>query len=155
MSDALNTFVRNVASLLGPEDWLLLGTDLVKDAPTLEAAYNDSEGVTAEFNRNILRVINHHLDGNFDPDAFEHIAYYNPEQQRIESYLRSTAEQTVRLGDLQLDVAFEKGESLWTEVSCKYTRATVSDLLRAAGLQLAHWLADEDESFALSLSRPR
>jgi L-histidine N-alpha-methyltransferase len=145
-------FLAKVASLLGPRDTLLLGTDLVKDRDTLEAAYNDREGVTAEFNRNILNVINHHLDGDFDPRAFEHVARYDEKEARIESFLRSTRKQTVRLAAIGFEVTFERGELLWTEVSCKYTRESLSRILAAAGLHLEHWLADE-RVYALSLSR--
>jgi len=146
--------LRNIKGMVGAEDWFLFGTDLVKATAVLEAAYNDSRGVTAEFNRNILNVINRHLEGNFDPAAFEHVAFYNVEEARIESYLRSSERQDVRLGAIDLDVSFEKGELLWTEVSCKYTRSSVENLLEAAGLRMMHWIVDDDETFALSLSRP-
>jgi L-histidine N-alpha-methyltransferase len=145
--------LRNIQGMVGPEDWFLFGTDLVKDTAVLEAAYNDSRGVTAEFNRNILNVINRHLDGNFDPGAFEHVAFYNVEKERIESYLRSSGRQDVRLGAIDLDVSFEAGELLWTEVSCKYTRSSVEKLLDAAALRMEHWIEDDDATFALSLSR--
>jgi len=134
-------------------DWLLLGTDLVKDRRVLEAAYNDTQGVTAEFNRNILNVINEQVDGDFDVDGFEHVARYNEERSRIESVLRSRREQTVKLGDLGLEVEFKRGENLRTEVSCKYTRASAGSLLSRAGLRMERWFADKDRSFALSLSR--
>jgi len=146
--------LRNIKGMVGAEDWFLFGTDLVKATSLLEAAYNDSRGVTAEFNRNILNVINRHLDGNFDPGAFEHVAFYNVEEARIESYLRSSERQDVRLGAIDLDVSFEMGELLWTEVSCKYTRSSVERLLEAAGLQMMHWIVDDEATFALSLSRP-
>jgi L-histidine N-alpha-methyltransferase len=145
--------LRKVTTLLGGDDWFLLGTDLVKDRAVLEAAYNDSRGITAEFNRNILRVINHLFGGNFDSRAFEHVAFYNEREARIESYLRSRRAQAVHLSGIGLDVRFQEGELLWTEVSCKYTRASVERMLEGAGLVLEHWFTDRERRFALSLSR--
>jgi len=146
-------FLRQVAELVARDDWFLLGVDLVKSRTVLEAAYNDAEGVTAEFNLNILNVINRHLGGNFDTADFEHVAFYNITEARIESYLRSTRAQTVRLRALDLDVSFDTGELLSTEVSCKYTRASTRELLARAGLRLEHWIVDAEERFALALSR--
>ena len=142
-----------VARLLGEDDAFLLGTDLVKAKVELEAAYNDSAGITAQFNRNILLVINEHLDGDFDPDAFAHVSTFNEDQERIETSLRSKRGQSVRLDAIDLEVRFEEGEEIQTEISCKYTRASVESMLRDAGLRLAHWYTDEDRRFALSLSR--
>jgi L-histidine N-alpha-methyltransferase len=133
---------------------LLLGTDLVKDKATLDAAYNDSKGVTARFNRNILNVINERLGGDFDADAFEHVAYFNSDEARIETYLRSRDDQSVRVEGLGLDVRFAAGEMMRTEISCKYTRESVEAILQAAGLELVRWFTDEEDRFALSLSRP-
>jgi len=146
-------FLRQVKRVMRNGDWFLLGTDLIKDSTELEAAYNDSAGVTAEFNRNILNVVNHHLDGNFDTDAFEHVAVYNDERSCIESGLRSIQTQTVRLERADLEVEFEAGELLRTEVSCKYTRESAGRVLAAAGLTLEHWFTDDSGAFALSLSR--
>lgn len=145
--------LRKVTTLLGGDDWFLLGTDLVKDRAVLESAYNDSSGITAQFNLNILQVINRLFGGNFDGRAFEHVAFYNEREARIESYLRSRRAQTVRLGAIGLEVQFREGELLWTEVSCKYTRESVERILQGAGLVLEHWFTDGDRSFALSLSR--
>ncbi len=144
--------LRKLKRRMREGDFLLLGTDLVKDRTVLEAAYNDSQGVTAEFNRNILNVINDQVDGDFDASAFEHVSRYNEGQSRIESGLRAKRPQSVTLKRLDLKVRFEAGEKLRTEVSHKYTRQSVSDLLEAAGLTLRHWFTDEDEMFALSLS---
>ncbi len=145
--------LRQVKRVMRDGDWFLLGTDLVKDSAELEAAYNDSAGVTAEFNLNILNVVNHHLDGNFDTNAFEHVALYNDERSCIESGLRSIRTQTVRLGQADLEVEFEAGEILNTEVSCKYTRESAGRMLAAAGFTLEHWFTDDAGAFALSLSR--
>jgi L-histidine N-alpha-methyltransferase len=148
------SFLADVASLLGADGHFLLGTDLVKDRARLEAAYNDSEGVTADFNRNVLRVINHRLEGDFTPERFEHIAFYDEERERIELHLESAVSQMVRLDALDLDVSFDEGERTLTEVSCKYTRDSVEALLAEAGLVLDRWFTDEGENFAVSLSRP-
>jgi L-histidine N-alpha-methyltransferase len=147
-------FLRKTHAILEYDDWLLLGTDLVKEPEVLEAAYNDSQGVTAEFNCNILNVINRHLDGDFDPDAFEHVSYYNPRASRIETYLRPRSDQIVRLDAIDLEIEFERGELMRTEVSCKYTEESARQLLARAGFDRKHWFTDEDRTFALSLSRP-
>ncbi len=143
--------LRRVASLLGPEGWFLLGTDLVKDKATLEAAYNDARGVTAEFNRNILRVVNRGLDGDFLPEAYDHVAFYDEAGERIEMHLRAREPQRVSLRALGLDIEIEAGEAIRTEVSCKYTRGSVEAMLEAAGLTLVRWY--DDGRFALSLAR--
>ena len=146
-------FLANVARLVDDAGWFLLGTDLVKDTSVLEMAYNDSAGVTAAFNRNIIDVINEHLQGDLDAESFEHVAFFNREEARIEMHLESRLEQTARLEALDLDLHFEAGERILTEVSCKYTRSSVERMLRAAGFELEHWFTDENAFFALSLSR--
>ncbi len=148
-----NRLLTRIKDVMLDADWLLLGTDLVKDREVLEAAYNDARGVTAEFNRNILNVVNERVDGDFDVEAFEHVSTYDEKRERIESDLRSIRPQLVRLRRLDLEVEFEKDELLRTEVSCKYTRESVTRLLAGAALKLEHWFTDEDESFALALSR--
>ena len=143
-----------MAALLGPEDRLLLGTDLVKNPAMIEAAYNDSEGVTAEFNRNVLRVINRELGGNFDPDAFEHVAFFDRVHEWVEMRLRATRPMSVLIADLDLRVQFAAGEELRTEISAKFTPERVAGDLGAAGLQLESWLTDQADLFAVSVSRP-
>ena len=147
-------FLRNVARLLAPEDRFLLGTDLVKDVRVLERAYNDAAGVTAAFNRNILSVINKHLDGHFEPNRFEHLAFYNKEDSRIEMHLVARESHQVSLDAIDLTVDFARGESIRTEISCKYTSAMVEAMLAEAGLRLLRWDTDKDRLFALSLSTP-
>jgi L-histidine N-alpha-methyltransferase len=147
-------FLREIAQLLGPEDHLLMGTDLVKDPQVLTQAYDDAEGVTAEFNRNLLRVLNRELDADFDPDDFDHVALFDSEHEWIEMRLRARRAHTTTVADLGLSVRFEQGEEMRTEISAKFTRDRVSDDLAASGLELASWLTDADELFALSLSRP-
>ena len=135
-------------------DRLLLGVDLVKDVKTLEAAYDDAAGVTAEFNRNILRVVNRGVDGDFDPAAFRHVAFYNEAAARIEMHLVAESAQAVRLRRLGLTIRFRRGEAIWTESSYKFTRPGVEALLDATGLRLHRWHVDPANHFALALIRP-
>jgi L-histidine N-alpha-methyltransferase len=146
-------FLRAIAALLGPEDHLLMGTDLVKDPDVLEAAYDDAQGVTAEFNRNVLRVLNRELDANFDPEDFEHVARFDPEHEWIEMRLRARREHTTHVGALDLPVRFAAGEELRTEISAKFTPERLQGDLAAAGLELVRWLTDPEGLFALTLSR--
>jgi L-histidine Nalpha-methyltransferase len=137
-----------------PRDRLLLGVDLVKDVKILEAAYDDSAGVTRDFNLNILRVINRGVDGDFDPGAFRHRAFYNDAASRIEMHLVAESAQTVRLRRLGLTVRFAPGEGIWTESSYKFSRTGVEALLDDAGLRLARWHVDPANYFALALIQP-
>ncbi len=148
-------FLRQIAGLLRPQDHLLMGTDLVKDPEVLQAAYDDSEGVTAEFNRNVLHVLNRELDADFEPTDFDHVAIFDRRHEWIEMRLRSKREHTVSVKALELSVHFAQGEEMRTEISAKFTRRRIEDDLAAAGLALTHWLTDPDELFALTLSRPR
>jgi L-histidine N-alpha-methyltransferase len=129
-------------------DRLLLGVDLRKDVNRIEAAYNDSQGVTAEFNRNMLLVLNHELGADFDAAAFEHRAFYEKATHRIEMHLVSSLEHEVRIPDIGL-VPFAQGESIRTEISCKYDRASVDELFLAAGLRIETWRPDPEALFAL------
>lgn len=142
-----------LSSSLKPGDWFLLGVDLVKDVETLEAAYNDSAGISAAFNLNILSVLNARLDGNFDVEGFEHVARFNPVTEQMDMFLCATRPQKVRLNRLALDVQFDQGEMLHTEISAKFGRSGLEAELREAGLEPAFWWTDADGSFALSLSR--
>jgi L-histidine N-alpha-methyltransferase len=145
--------LRDIARLLGPDDHLLMGTDLVKDPEVLEAAYDDAAGVTAEFNRNVLRVLNRELEADFDPDDFDHVALFDREHEWIEMRLRARREHTTLVRALDLPVRFRAGEELRTEISAKFTPERVESDLAAAGLELVRWLTDPDELFALTLSR--
>ena len=147
-------FLASVADLLQPGDSLLLGTDLVKDTGRLIRAYDDSAGVTARFNRNVLAVVNRELGGNFDIDAFEHVARWNEADERIEMWLRSTRSQRVQIAALALDVDFADGEEMLTEVSSKSRRSGVGAELDAAGLRRTRWWTDESGDFGLSRSVP-
>ena len=148
-----HAFLRNVASMLGPGDRFLLGTDLVKDVEQLERAYNDSAGVTAAFNLNILSVINQNLGADFDLDRFEHFAFYNHGESRIEMHLVARQAHKVWIREIDLIVPFEKGESIRTEISCKYTWSMVEAMLNRAGFRLCRWETDEKSLFGLSLSQ--
>ncbi|MCL6667568.1 MULTISPECIES: L-histidine N(alpha)-methyltransferase [Streptomyces] len=148
-------FLTSVRSLLSPGDALLLGTDLVKDERVLVEAYDDAAGVTAAFNKNVLTVVNRELHADFDPDAYDHVALWDTENEWIEMRLRSRAEQTVKIPALDLAVDFAEGEELRTEVSAKFRKDGVRAELAAVGLELAHWWTDEAGRFALSLSVAR
>ena len=147
-------FLRRLARLLRPDsaDRLLLGTDLVKDVATLEAAYNDADGVTAEFNRNVLRVINRELRADFEIDAFDHVAFYDREREWIEMRLRAQRRMDVRIAALDLDVAFAAREEMRTEISAKFTPERLRGDLAAAGLSPVEVMTDPEGLFALSLS---
>jgi L-histidine Nalpha-methyltransferase len=152
--DGRARFYRSIAAGLAPDDALLLGTDLVKDTRRLEAAYDDSAGVTAAFNRNVLSVLNRELAADFVPDRFAHVAGWNPAEEWIEMRLRSQGTQTVHVDGLDLEVAFADGEEMRTEISAKFRRERVEAELAAGGLALAAWWTDPGGDFALSLSVP-
>jgi L-histidine Nalpha-methyltransferase len=146
-------FLRRVAGALRPGDTFLLGTDLVKDPARLLRAYDDRAGVTAEFNRNVLAVINRELRADFSVTSFEHVAVWDAEAEWIEMRLRSLVAQQVTVADLDLTVSFAAGEEMRTEISAKFRRDGVETELAAAGLELARFWTDPDGDFALSLSR--
>src|SRR5262245_16483742 len=135
-------------------DALLLGSDLVKEVGRLEAAYNDSQGVTAEFNRNILLFLNRKLGANFVPSRFEHPAHFDLRAEWIEMLLRSSSSQRVQLPSLNLEISFEAAEEMRTEVSAKFRREPLQQELGDAGLRLVHWWTDARGDYALSLSVP-
>jgi L-histidine Nalpha-methyltransferase len=148
-------FLRQLREQMGRGDRLVIGTDLVKDRSVLEAAYNDTAGVTAEFNRNVLRVINEGLDANFDPDAFEHVAFFDEANSWIEMRLRANGAQRVRIDGADLEVTFADGEEIRTEISAKFTRSAVERELRAAGLRLDEFFTDGSKLFGLAFASPR
>jgi L-histidine N-alpha-methyltransferase len=146
--EAFHTSIRDV---LEAGEWLLLGTDLVKDPATLVAAYDDSAGVTAEFNKNVLRVINRQLGADFDVDAFEHVAIWDADNEWIEMHLRATRAMQVLIPEIHLEVTFSEGEELSTEISAKFHRSGVEAELDKAGFTPAAWWTDSEARFALSL----
>jgi L-histidine N-alpha-methyltransferase len=147
-------FLEDVRAMLGPADHLLLGTDLLKGVDVLEAAYNDSQGVTAEFNRNVLHVLNNELDGDFDPDAFEHVAFFDEDESWIEMRLRARGPQRVRLEGADLDVEFADGEEMRTEISAKFSPESIAEELGSAGMRVKRFFTDDERRFGLSLAAP-
>jgi len=147
-------FLRSLASTLTAGDSFLLGTDLVKDPARLVAAYDDSGGVTAAFDRNVLAVVNRELKADFDLDAFDHVARWDAGAEWVEMRLRSRRAQTVSIAALDLTVDFAEGEQMRTEVSAKFRRDRVGGELAAAGLRMTEWWTDADGDFGLSLSVP-
>jgi L-histidine N-alpha-methyltransferase len=149
-------FLSDVRSLLRPEDRLLIGLDLVKDIKTIESAYNDAAGITAEFNRNMLKVINKGLVADFQPEAFQHRAFFNVEESRIEMHLVPDGLQRISISELGMTFTVQPGETIWTESSYKFTEEAVEEMLTSAGLVLEHFYANEQPNrrFGLILARP-
>jgi L-histidine Nalpha-methyltransferase len=150
-----SSFLRRIANLLDDDDRFLLGTDLVKDRATLEAAYDDSQGVTAAFNKNVLRVLNERLAANFDLDAFEHVARWDADNLWMDIRLRSLRRQVIDISALDLQVAFAAGEEMRTEISTKFARQGLEGIYAEAGLEITGWWTDPDGLYALSLARAR
>ncbi len=151
--DAAIAMLAEVRRQLSAGDALLLGTDLVKDQAVLIPAYDDAQGVTAEFNKNILRRINRELRANFDVDAFRHIAVWNPARSGMQIYLESTRTQRVHIAALNVDIAVWSGERIHTENSYKYTLPMVRRMLESAGYKLEQTWFDRRIWFALHLAR--
>jgi L-histidine N-alpha-methyltransferase len=145
-------FLAALASALQPGDGLLLGTDLVKDIGRLIRAYDDAAGVTAQFNRNVLEVVNRELDADFDVEAFRHVACWNSDEERMEMSLQVDQPQKVYIRELDLAVEFAAGERMLTEVSCKFRPEMVAAELAQAGLRRTQWWTDAAGDFGLSLS---
>jgi len=151
--DQRKDFFAQVSTGMQPGDCLLLGTDLVKDTGRLVAAYDDRAGVTAEFNRNVLRVLNHQLAADFDPQAFDHLALFDHENEWIEMHLVAREAMVCTVAAVDLEVRFGAGERLRTEISAKFRRERVEGELADAGLRLTHWWTDPAGDYALSLAR--
>jgi L-histidine N-alpha-methyltransferase len=146
------TFLRNLNDHLRERDFLLIGLDLVKPVEVLNAAYNDRQGITAEFNRNVLRVINRELQATFRLELFEHLAFYREDAAQIEMHLRATTAHEVHVAALDLTVSFAAGETIRTEISRKFDRGSGDALLRGAGFEPAQWFVSPDGYFALVLA---
>lgn len=151
-ADERAALLEGVAAALRPDDRFLLGVDLVKDPAVLRAAYDDAAGVTAEFNRNMLRVLNRELGAGIPLDAFAHVAVYDPDHARIEMRLRALRDLTIDFPTLELEVGFAAGEELRTEISCKFTREGVERELAGAGLRLESWHEDAAHRFACAMA---
>jgi L-histidine N-alpha-methyltransferase len=153
LPDERAAFLGGLREQMDEDDRLVIGTDLIKDRSVLEAAYNDSAGVTAEFNRNVLRVINAGLDADFDPEAFEHVAFFDEANSWIEMRLRANGAQQVRIVGADLEVTFADGEEIRTEISAKFTREAVERELKAADLRLDEFFTDGSRLFGLAFAR--
>jgi L-histidine N-alpha-methyltransferase len=147
----LPAFLSAVAAQLEPGDGFLVGLDLVKDRRVLERAYNDSAGVTAAFNLNVLSVLNARAGADFDPRAWEHVAFYDEARDWIEMRLRSRVAQRVALPGVELELRFAAGDEIRTEISAKFTKGSLLRRLGGTGLALRQWHVDEEQRFALAL----
>ena len=148
------SFLKQIGATLRPGDTFLLGTDLVKDVDTLLRAYDDAAGVTAEFNRNVLVVLNRELGADFAVEEFEHVAFWDATREWIEMRLRAAREQHVTIRDLGLSVSFAAGEELRTEISAKFRREALRAELAAAGMETVRFWTGEASDFGLTLARP-
>jgi len=148
-------FFASLRVVLRPGDWFLLGADLVKAKRRLDAAYNDAAGVTIQFNKNVLRVLNRDLRATFDEDLFDHVAAYDPDRELVDIRLRARVAHDVKVRALGLTVHFAAGEEMRTEISVKFRRATLERSLRAAGFSRASFWTDRARDFSLSLWRAR
>jgi len=146
--------LSRVRALLDSGDRFLVGFDLIKDVERLEAAYDDASGVTREFNRNILAVVNRELDADFQPEAFAYVAFYNEPGYRVEMHLVPDTPEVIHVRGLGLTVRIAAGEGIWTESCYKFTRPSVAAMLEEAGLRLAAWHVDPGHNFALALAAP-
>lgn len=144
-------FLAHISQALSPGDYFLLGIDLQKETRILEAAYNDSQGITAAFNLNMLRHLNQKFDANFQLEQFFHIAKYNTQDQQIEMYLESLTEQTVTLKALNFTILLEKGELILSEISRKFSLPSISQALQSHRLPVIHTFTDSNKWFALLL----
>jgi len=143
-------FLRAVARSMNPDDRFLVGFDMIKPRETLETAYNDSRGVTSKFNKNVLHVLNRELNANFQPSQFEHVAFYNDEKERVEMHLRAKKKTVVTIDDLSLEVTIDKGETIHTENSCKFSRDRVKTMVSQSGLRIKDWYFDSKGWFSLA-----
>jgi len=152
--DAALQFLRTIRHELNADDHLLLGVDMQKDPAILEAAYDDAQGVTAEFNLNLLRRINRELNGDFDLEAYSHLAVYNPHESRMEMHLRSEKAQQAFIGRLERSFGFEQGETIHTENSHKYSPDQLARICRQSGFRVVQRWQDDREYFSLVLLAP-
>ncbi len=144
-------FLAEVRELMGPNDYLLIGADRVKEPARLHAAYNDAAGVTAEFNLNLLEVLNRELDASFNKSNFEHYACYNPDEHQIEMYLMSMEAQAVEARELGRSIHFAEGEAILTEISRKFTKVSLEGLLKRSGFKIEEHYEATDNPFSLAL----
>lgn len=144
------TFLRRVSNSMKPGDRFLMGLDMLKPKKTLEEAYNDSQGITSEFNKNVLSVLNRELNANFNLSYFDHIAFFDEEKEQVEMHLRANRNVLVEISDLELIVELEKGETIHTEICRKFSRASAEQMVCEAGLIITQWFSDAKEWFSLA-----
>jgi L-histidine N-alpha-methyltransferase len=152
--DEAISFLRRISATMKPGDRLLIGFDMVKARGIMEDAYKDLKGITAEFNKNILNVLNNELSADFDLSHFDHAAFFNEDHDRIEMHLRANRDISVRLKSIDLETEFKKGETIHTENSRKFTRESIEDLASRAGLSVQNWYSDPSEWFSLVVLVP-
>ncbi len=145
-----NRFLRLVADSMKPCDRFLVGFDMLKPKEKLETAYNDSEGITSKFNKNVLHVLNRELNANFDISHFRHVAFFNEKKKRVEMHLQAKQSLEVTIDDLGLVVEIDKDETIHTEICNKFSRACVEHMVDKAGLQITQWFFDSREWFSLT-----
>ncbi len=150
---AAEDFLTSVNTEMASGDFFLLGVQLITNPERLEAAYNDQQGITAKFNKNILRVLQTQLGAQCNPDNFDHVARYNPDAHRIEMWIRSTQDQNIDIPSLDLSVPLQKGEEIRTELSAKFDRPLAEKLLIASGFELVKWYTDSEQLISLALAR--
>jgi L-histidine N-alpha-methyltransferase len=141
--------LRNVREIMEPDDRFLLGLDMVKPSVHLNAAYNDSRGVTSAFNKNILNVVNRHLHADFNPAQFEHVAFYHEEKEQVEMHLRAREQVTATIADINLCIELDAGETIHTEISRKFTPENARKMFSNADLDISRWFSDEEGWFSL------
>jgi L-histidine N-alpha-methyltransferase len=146
-------FLKGVAAIMGPEDRFVVGLDLVKPAGIIDAAYNDSRGITARFNKNILANLNRQFAGDFRLDDFEHLAFFRPDRARVEMHLKARRPTSARMAELNLAVRCGAGETILTEICQKFSREQAYRDFQAAGLRPTRWLTDPKGWFSLLILR--
>lgn len=155
LASSRGEFLKLMGDVLKPGDALLLGIDLVKDEQTLVLAYDDAMGVTARFNLNVLEMINRELDADFQVENFVHIACWNPEKSGVESYLMAQRDMTVSILALDMKITFAKGEKIYTEISCKFTREGITRELEEVGLKVVQWYTDKEARYGVLVACPK
>ena len=148
------SFLRTVSENMKSDDKLLIGFDMVKPRDIMEAAYNDSRGITSEFNKNILNVLNKKLNADFDSSQFDHIAYFNEDESRVEMHLRANRDILVKLGSIRMEVEFKRGETIHTENSRKFTNDIIEGIAEESGLSIQKWYSDSKKWFSLVVMYP-
>lgn len=148
--DEGRAFLKGVSRVMGPEDRLLLGLDMVKPRSVLEAAYTDPWGVTEDFNKNVLLVINRELGSNFCTDDFDHVAFFNEEKMRVEMHLRARRDLVVNITELDMTVTLSRGETIMTEICRKFTREGTVEMLKEGGLEAEKWFSDDRGWFSVA-----